>query len=97
MQPKRKQITGRGDPPRTLKAAVGQKYRDVENNRAWWMTAHGWERAGMVTVEPRPEQKGAWVVAARQSGLDLEHWVFRTLDNEARLSKANRPPDLPND
>lgn len=83
MQPKRQQITGRGNPPRSLKAELGTTYRDETSGRRWVMADHGWELPVSLQIDALISHKGRWNAAARAEGLSLEQWVTRTLNEAA--------------
>lgn len=77
---KPKPLTGQGRPPRDLKAALGQKYRDEFSGKTWVMTAHGWEMASFLHIDVLVRQKSNWVAAAKSAGKNLEDWVIGNLD-----------------
>lgn len=80
---KEKHLAGEGPPTSALKARLGQKYLDQTTRQFYWLTKSGWVEASFLHLHPLYDQKNTWVRAAKAKGLNLEEFVFQTLDAAA--------------
>lgn len=81
-------LTGHG-PPR-IDANTGDRYTDLSSGEIYSLNKTGWSNRTRIQAHPTIRQKNAWTRAAREAGMNLERWIFKSLDAAARHSERGK-------